>query len=175
MSVEAVVSIGAAWHAHSPALFAFGGDSSIELLSAAVVLWSFRFELNEARAARFAGGLLLMLAGLVALTSVLNFFGYREAQRSFVNRTLAGRCLCHAMACQAETAIGRRDFERGVEGGCSSVRLVRHHGLDRFGRITCQRHMGNWWADPVAALALTPIILREGWIAFTSKRTCCSD
>src|SRR6202165_2988342 len=84
MTVEAVVSLGTAWSSHSPALFAFGGDSLIELLSAAVVFWRFRFELNEARAARIAGTLLFILAGLVALTSVLNFLGYREAQRSLV-------------------------------------------------------------------------------------------
>src|SRR3984893_10676504 len=84
MTVEAVVSLAAAWNSHSPALFAFGGDSFGELLSAAVVFWRFRFELNEARAARIAGVLLFMLAGLVALTSLLNFLGYREAQQSFV-------------------------------------------------------------------------------------------
>lgn len=39
MSIEAAVSLETAWHAHSPALFGFGGDSLIELLSAAVVLW----------------------------------------------------------------------------------------------------------------------------------------
>src|ERR1017187_8212897 len=32
MTVEAVVSLGTAWRSHSPALFAFGGDSLIELL-----------------------------------------------------------------------------------------------------------------------------------------------
>src|SRR5271170_4170337 len=42
MSVEAVVSIFAAWRARSPALLAFGGDSAIELFSAVVVLWRFR-------------------------------------------------------------------------------------------------------------------------------------
>src|SRR2546426_3968596 len=68
----------------SPALLAFGGDSLIELLSAAVVFWRFRFTLGEARAARIAGGLLFALAGLVVLTSVLNFLGVREAQRSLV-------------------------------------------------------------------------------------------
>jgi hypothetical protein len=73
MTVEAVVSLGTAWSSHSPALFAFGGDSLIELLSAAVVFWRFRFTLAEAQAARIAGGLLFALAGFVALTSVLNF------------------------------------------------------------------------------------------------------
>src|SRR5579864_2311997 len=41
MTVEAVVSLGAAWFARSPALIGFGGDSGVELLSAAVVLWRF--------------------------------------------------------------------------------------------------------------------------------------
>jgi hypothetical protein len=41
MSVEAVASLGAAWMARSPALLAFGGDSAVELLSAAVVFRRF--------------------------------------------------------------------------------------------------------------------------------------
>jgi hypothetical protein len=73
MSVEAIVSLGTALTSHSPALLAFGGDSLIGLLSAAVVFWRFRFTLSEARAARIAGGLLFALAGFVLLTSVLNF------------------------------------------------------------------------------------------------------
>ena len=82
MTVEAVVSLGTAWRSHSPALLGFGGDSLIELLSATVVFSRFRFHLSDARAARTAGVLLFVLAGLVMLTSVLNFLGYREAQRS---------------------------------------------------------------------------------------------
>jgi hypothetical protein len=70
MSVEAIVSLGTAWTSHSPALLAFGGDSLIELLSAAVVFWRFRFTLGEARASRIAGGLLFALAGFVVLTSI---------------------------------------------------------------------------------------------------------
>ena len=42
MTVETAVSLSAAWMARSPALFAFGGDSAIELFSAIVVLWRFR-------------------------------------------------------------------------------------------------------------------------------------
>src|SRR5260370_4974387 len=84
MSAEAVVSLGTAWTSHSPALLAFGGDSLIELHSAGVVFWRFRFTLGEARAARIAGGLLFALAGFVLLTSGLNFIGYPNAQRSLV-------------------------------------------------------------------------------------------
>ncbi len=55
MTIEAVISLGAAWSSYSPTLFAFDGDSMIELLSAGVVFWRFRFELSELRAARIAG------------------------------------------------------------------------------------------------------------------------
>jgi hypothetical protein len=41
VSEEAIVSLGTAWTSHNPALLAFGGDSLIELLSAAVVFWRF--------------------------------------------------------------------------------------------------------------------------------------
>ena len=73
MSVEAAVSLFAAWRASSPAMLAFGGDSAVELFSAVVVLWRFRasdaHEDAEKRA-RVAGGLLFALAAYVAITSV---------------------------------------------------------------------------------------------------------
>src|SRR5277367_802909 len=73
MTVEAVVSLGAAWTARSPALLGFGGDSAVELLSAGVVLWRFyspsRGEHAERQAARIAGRLLFVLAAFVAIAS----------------------------------------------------------------------------------------------------------
>jgi len=47
MSVEDALSLWAAWTARSPALAAFGGDSAVELMSAAVVLWRFRTHASE--------------------------------------------------------------------------------------------------------------------------------
>jgi hypothetical protein len=60
MTVEAIVALGAAWTARSPALLGFGGDSAIELFSAIIVLWRFRSKSDsedaEKLAARVAGG-----------------------------------------------------------------------------------------------------------------------
>src|SRR5438477_11689332 len=87
MSVEAAVSLFAAWRARSPALLAFGGDSTIELLSAVVVLWRFRLtahENAERRAARVAGGLLFALAAFVAVTSITSLLGYSEPKPTFL-------------------------------------------------------------------------------------------
>ena len=86
MSVEAVVSLGAAWTARSPALLGFGGDSAVELLSAVVVLWRFyspsRGDRAERQAARIAGGLLFVLAAFVVTASVLTLLGHVEARSS---------------------------------------------------------------------------------------------
>ena len=77
------MSLGAAWTARSPALLGFGGDSAVELLSAAIVLWRFhspsRGDHSEQLAARIAGGLLFVLAAFVTLTSVLALLGHVEA------------------------------------------------------------------------------------------------
>ncbi len=78
MSVEAVLSLWAAWTARSPALAGFGGDSAVELISAAIVLWRFRTltsEHAEQRAARIAGGLLFALTFYVILASTMSLLG----------------------------------------------------------------------------------------------------
>ena len=71
MLVECGVALTAAWLAHSPALVAFGSDSSVELLSAIVVLLQFTsiLKVNTERAARLAGILLYVLAGIVGMIS----------------------------------------------------------------------------------------------------------
>ena len=72
MLIECVVALISSRKAHSPALFAFGSDSAVELLSAMVVLLQFMpsFRLSQARATQCAGILLFFLAGIVAFTSV---------------------------------------------------------------------------------------------------------
>jgi divalent metal cation (Fe/Co/Zn/Cd) transporter len=88
MTVEATVSLTAAWMARSPALLAFGGDSAIELLSAIVVLWRFRAhadqEQSEKRAARIAAVLLFILAAYVAVASARTLLGYSEPKTTYV-------------------------------------------------------------------------------------------
>jgi divalent metal cation (Fe/Co/Zn/Cd) transporter len=88
MTVEAAVSLTAAWMARSPALLAFGGDSAIELLSAIVVLFRFRAhadqEQSEKRAARIAAVLLFILAAYVAVASARTLLGYSEPKTTYV-------------------------------------------------------------------------------------------
>jgi divalent metal cation (Fe/Co/Zn/Cd) transporter len=174
MTVEAVVSLGTAWSSNSPALLAFGGDSLIELLSAAVVFWRFRFTLGEARAARIAGGLLFALAGFVVLNSVLNFFGYREAQRSLVGIGI----LLAAAAVMPWLASRKRKLavvtsSAALKADAAESALCGYMAWIALAGLVVNAIWNKRWADPVAALALTPLILREAWEAVHSSRLGC--
>ena len=170
MTVEAVVSLGAAWNSHSPALFAFGGDSLVELLSAAVVFWHFRFELNEARAARIAGVLLFVLAGLVVLTSVLHFLGYREAQRSPVGIGI----LLAAAVVMPWLATRKRQLaiitsSAALKADAVESALCGYMAWIALAGLAVNAIWGKSWADPAAALGLTPLICVEGWKAVKGR------
>ena len=179
MSVEAMVSLFAAWRARSPALLAFGGDSTIELLSAVVVLWRFRasaaHEDVEKRAARVAGTLLFALAAYVAITSVASLLGYSEAKP-----TLLGIAILVAAAVVMPWLAKEKRRLSGATGSaalradaaqsvlCAYLSLIALAGL----AINAIWHVK--WADPTAALLIVPLVLFEGWEAIRGKPcTCC--
>jgi len=174
MSLEAVASLVTAWHSHSPALFAFGGDSLIELLSAAVVFWRFRFTLDEARAARIAGVLLFALAGLVVLTSILNLVGYREARRSLLGIAI----LLAAVVVMPWLASRKRKLavvttSAALKADAAESALCGYMAWIALAGLVVNAIWAKSWADPVAALVLVPLMLREGWEAVHSSKLGC--
>jgi divalent metal cation (Fe/Co/Zn/Cd) transporter len=178
MTVEAAVSLFAAWRAHSPALVAFGGDSAIELLSAVVVLWRFRASDAHAdverRAARVAGALLFALAAFVAVTSVTSLLGYSEPKPTFLGIAILGA----AAVVMPWLAKEKRRLS-GVTGSaalradaaqsalCAYLSLIALSGL----AINAIWHVQ--WADPIAALILLPLIVWEGREAMRGKPCGC--
>ncbi len=178
MSVEAVVSLFAAWRARSPALLAFGGDSAIELFSAAVVLWRFRaiaaHAYAERRAARVAGALLFALAAYVAITSVASLLGYSEPKP-----TLLGIAILVAAAAVMPWLAKEKRRLSGATGSaalkadaaqsalCAYLSLIALAGL----AINAIWHVK--WADPISALAVLPLIVWEGQGAMRGKVCGC--
>jgi len=174
MSAESVVSLVTAWHSHSPALFAFGGDSLIELLSAAVVFWRFRFTLDETRAARIAGVLLFALAGLVVLTSILNLVGYREAHRSLLGiAILLTAAVVMPWLANRKRQLAAITSSAALKADAAESALCGYMAWIALAGLMINEVWGKSWADPVAAVALTPFILREGWEAVHSSRLRC--
>jgi divalent metal cation (Fe/Co/Zn/Cd) transporter len=170
MSLEAAISLGAAWRAHSPALLAFGGDSAIELVSALVVYWRFRFYSMETKAeklaTRIAGGLLFALAAYVLLASGAALLRKREARAS-----LAGIALLLAAGIVMPWLAGQKR-KLSVTASSAALRadaaesaVCGYMAWIALAGLSVNAAWGIKWADPVAALCLIPFILREGWEA----------
>jgi len=178
MSVEAAVSLWAAWIARSPALLAFGGDSAIELLSAAVVLWRFRAhavqEHAERRAARIAAILLFVLAVYVVAASTLTLLGYSEPRRSYLGIAvlIAAASIMPWIAKEkrrlsSATGSAALKADSAQSALCAYLSLIAlvGLGLNAIWHIT--------WADPVAALAVMPLIVWEGREAMRGRACGC--
>jgi divalent metal cation (Fe/Co/Zn/Cd) transporter len=171
MSVEAILSLVTAWTSHSPALLAFGGDSLIELLSAAVVFWRFRFTLAEARAARIAGALLFALAGFVGLTSILNLIGHGEAHRSLVGiGILLAAAIVMPWLASRKLKLAVVTSSAALTADAAESALCGYMAWIALAGLVVNALWNKPWADPIAALALTPLILREGWEAIRAAR-----
>lgn len=178
MAVEAAVSLSTAWHAHSPALLGFGGDSLVELLSAAVVLARFRFQLDEARAAKTAGILLLVLTGFVVLTSVFNLIGYGEAKRSLIGMAiLLAAAVAMPLLASKKRKLAAITSSASLKADATESALCGYMAWIALAGLAVNAIWGLSWADPLAALALTPFVVREGREALRSQHMCghCSD
>ncbi|MGH9543746.1 MAG: cation transporter [Terriglobales bacterium] len=174
MSVEAAVSLLAARHARSPALLAFGGDSAVELLSAMVVLWRFRANAErkhaERRAARIVGALLFALAAYVAVTSVTSLLGYSEPKP-----TLLGIAILAAAAVVMPWLAKEKQHLSAATGSAALRADAVQSGLCAYLSLIALAGLAiNWiwhvkWADPIAALAILPLIVWEGREAMRGK------
>ena len=166
MTAEAGIALVAARAAQSPALLGFGGDSAIELFSAVAVLWRFFSESERAEkiAARIAGVLLLMLAVYIAIASALALAGHREPQPS-----LAGIMLL-IVAAAGMPWLARRKRRLADQTGSASLRadaaesaVCGYLSWIALAGLVVNATFHQSWADPLAALALLPLIVKEGW------------
>jgi divalent metal cation (Fe/Co/Zn/Cd) transporter len=177
MTVEASVSVSAAWMARSPALLAFGGDSAIELLSAAAVLWRFRSsaqERSEKQVARIAAALLFILAAYVAVVSAMTLLGHREAKTTYWGiAILIGAAVImpwlakekRRLSAITGSAALRADAAESALCAYLSVIALIGLGIDAIWHLR--------WADPIAALVIVPLILWEGWEAMRGRACGC--
>ena len=176
MLVECGVSIYAAVAARSAALLAFGADSFVELLSASVVLaqWIPGIALAERRVHRLAGGLLFLLALIVAVTAVASLaLGVKpEASAMGIAITIAALVAMPALAW-----LKRREARRSgnvalaadavQSATCAYLAMVTLVGL----AANAVLHIA--WMDSVAALVAVPILIQEGRTAWRGQNCGC--
>jgi divalent metal cation (Fe/Co/Zn/Cd) transporter len=177
MLVECGVSAYAAVTAHSPALLAFGSDSLVELLSAAVVLlqWTPGMAVSERRAGRAAGVLLFVLAFVVVAIAVgsISLRLRPETSRAGIWNTFAALIAMPVLA-----SLKRREARRSgntalaadavQSATCAYIALITLAGL----AVNAAFHIS--WFDSMAALLAVPILIKEGRSAWqTQKCGCC--
>ncbi|MGH9496000.1 MAG: cation diffusion facilitator family transporter [Candidatus Sulfotelmatobacter sp.] len=179
MSIEAAISLTSAWKAKSPALLAFGGDSAIELLSATAVLWRFRVSVEpkkaETRAARIEGVLLFVLAAYVAVVSILTLLGHAEPKPTFLGMGILIAAVLfmpwlsnekRRLSAVLNSAALRADAAESALCAYLSAVALMGVGINTVWHIR--------WADPVAALLVSPLIMWEGQKALRGKSCeCC--
>jgi divalent metal cation (Fe/Co/Zn/Cd) transporter len=178
MSVEVVVSLFAAWRARSPALLAFGGDSAIELFSAVVVLWRFRAsdakEDVEKRAARVAGALLFALAAYVAITSVASLLDYSQPKPTLLGiAILVAAAAVMPWLAREKRRLSGTTASAALRADAAQSALSAYLSLIALAGLAINSIWHLKWADPIAALAILPLIVWEGREAMRGKACGC--
>lgn len=175
--IEGVVAVGAGAAASSTALIGFGLDSFVEVSSALVVIWQFRSHLPESRerlALRLIGLSFFALAGWVGFESVRALLGRGEADPSPVGIGLAAASLVvMPLLVWAKRRTGRQLGSATVVADATQTLLCTYLSAILLVGLLLNATLGWSWADPLAALVIAAVAVREGVAAW--KGEACDD
>jgi divalent metal cation (Fe/Co/Zn/Cd) transporter len=174
--VEAVVALTAGAAASSTALLGFGLDSVVEVGSAAVVAWQFVAkdpQRRERLALRLIAVSFFALAAFVSVESARALFGMSEAEHSPVGIGLAVvSLLVMPLLSYAQRRAGREFGSAPVVADSKQTLLCTYLSAVLLLGLVANALLGWWWADPVAALVIAGIALREGREAWRGDACC---
>lgn len=175
---EAAVAVAAGAAAESIALIGFGIDSLIESTSGTVLLWRLRShrrdERRERTALRWVGASFLLLAGYVGFEAVRALARHEAPEASVAGIALAALSLVvMPVLARAKRRVAARLESRALRADARQTDLCTFLSAITLGGLGLNAALGWWWADPVAALAMVPIILREGVLALRGE--VCDD
>ncbi|MFJ6987195.1 MULTISPECIES: cation transporter [unclassified Streptomyces] len=177
--VEAVVAIIAGTAASSTALLGFGLDSVIEVSSAAAVAWQFSARDHAVRDARERTALrviavsFLALAAYVTVDALRALTGAGEADRSVTGIALAALSLAvMPFLSAAQRRAGRELGSASAVADSRQTLLCTYLSAVLLLGLLLNATLGWSWADPVAALAIAGIALKEGRDAWQGKGCC---
>ena len=178
-TVEAVVSIGAGLLAGSVALVGFGVDSVIESASGVVLLWRLRDgargEERERLALRLVGVSFLLLAAYVGFDAVKSLVLREPPEASYVGVAVAALSLVvMPLLARAKRRVAAGLGSRAMQADSRQTDICAYLSAILLGGLLLNALFGWWWADPVAALLMTPVIVREG-VESLRGETCCDE
>lgn len=176
-TVEAIVAITAGAVASSTALVGFGLDSVIEVSSAAAVAWQFAgpdHERREKTALRIIAVSFFALAAYVTVAAVRALLGTGEAEPSPVGIGLAAASVVvMPLLSYAQRRTGRQLGSRSAVADAKQTLLCTYLSAVLLVGLAVNALFGWAWADPIAALAIAAVAVKEGREAWRGD-TCCT-
>jgi len=177
-AVEAIVAIIAGAVASSIALIGFGLDSTVEVMSASVIVWQMTRDVPEAREAkalRLIAVSFFALAGYVTVQAGLDLLATSEPDTSSVGIVLAAVSLVvMPVLAGLKRRNGRRLGSNSVVADSRQTMLCTYLSAVLLVGLVLSATVGWWWADPVAALVIAALAFKEGREAWRGER-CCDD
>jgi divalent metal cation (Fe/Co/Zn/Cd) transporter len=178
-SLEGFIAIGAGVIAGGISLVGFGADSFIEVTSGAALLWRMSGddeagrEHREAITLRIVGLCFVALAAYVAFEVVNHLVSGSPSRPSAVGIALAGVSL---VVMPLLSRVKRR-AAKGLASGAMradarQTDFCMYLSAILLAGLVLNLVVGWWWADPIAALIMTPLIVNEG-VAALRGDTCC--
>jgi divalent metal cation (Fe/Co/Zn/Cd) transporter len=162
---EAVVALVAGVLAGSVALVGFGLDSVIETLSAGILLWRFRSDdaRRERTARKLVGVCFLLLAVYVLAESVRALWTRAQPERSLPGILIAiAALIVMPLLGRAKRRVAAQLNSGALHSDSRQADFCAYLSAILLLGLLLHAIAGWWWADPVAALVMVPIIVREG-------------
>ncbi len=176
--VEAGVAIGAGWLAGSIALVGFGVDSLIESFSGAILLWRLASpahdESREQLALRLVGASFFLLAAYVCFGAIKSLLAAEPPKASVPGIVLAALSLIvMPLLARAKRKVAANLSSHALKADSRQTDICAYLSAILLGGLALNALFGWWWADPIAALIMVPIIAREGFEAWQGE--VCED
>jgi divalent metal cation (Fe/Co/Zn/Cd) transporter len=180
-SLEGVIAIGAGLFAGSIALVGFGFDSAIEVISGLTLLWRLHSDAEEStrerieqRALRIVGVSFLLLAAYVTFDAAKSLIRREAPEESVVGIILAAvSVVLMPLLVRAKRSVARAIGSAALAADATQTQICAYLSAIVLGGLLLNATLGWWWADPVAALVMVPIVVREGLEALRGEH--CND
>lgn len=174
-SIEGVIAVGAGVLAGSIALVGFGIDSVIEVSSGAIILWRlFAGEHRERLALKLVGVSFLALAFYVGVEACRTLWSAVAPEKTIIGIIIAALSLVvMPLLARSKRNVARKLNSGAMLADSRQTDLCAYLSAILLGGLLLNFAFGWWWADPVAALVMVPIIAKEGIDAL--KGEVCID
>ena len=178
MGAEGAIAITAGILAGSIALIGFGIDSAIEGIASLVIVWRFmgrrlRSQAAEERAQKLVAIQFFILAPYVAFEAVRHLIGTEHPEVSALGMVLTATSLIGMpILGVAKQRLAATLGSSATHGEGAQNLLCAYLAGAVFLGLVGNALLGWWWLDPIAALAIAGVALKEGIETWRGEGCC---